>query len=123
VTFDPHADRLQLEDQILIRDLHHACEVLDPNLSHTLLCAPWPTPRTCRLLNGSPPPWGTLPRSPSTKRASGFLAPVRLRRPRCFRRARLRIVAARRGRSLRLALLERSRQGGHEVLVPHRRGG
>ena len=37
VAFDAHADRLQLEDQILIRDLHHARKVLDPNLSHTLL--------------------------------------------------------------------------------------
>jgi hypothetical protein len=37
VAFHPHADRFQLEDQILVRDLHHAREVLDPDLSHTFL--------------------------------------------------------------------------------------
>jgi hypothetical protein len=40
IALDPHSDGLQLEDQILIGDLHHLREVLDSNLSHSLvLCS------------------------------------------------------------------------------------
>ncbi len=34
IAFDPHADGLQLEDEILIGDPHHPSEILDANFSH-----------------------------------------------------------------------------------------
>jgi hypothetical protein len=34
IAFDPHSDGLQLEDEVLVGDPHHLCEVLDSNLSH-----------------------------------------------------------------------------------------
>ena len=38
--FDPHADGLQLEDEILVGDPHHLREVLDSNLSHIVIRTP-----------------------------------------------------------------------------------
>ncbi len=88
VALDPHPDRLQLEDEVLVGDPHLLRQVLDPNLSHAFLSAPLAARRASLVLAHSAP--GRRAGSFVAAAAATLRSSPRLRSPRPARPPRRR---------------------------------